>query len=233
MSGFYKKAVVWLGLNEEYPDDEFVEPARRPAYGPQNGAPRPQPRSVSPEPGPDAGAVRPSPQPTVQPTPQPMHEHQSRPTVRPGSEVRVLPVESSSVQPESAMTVRPVGPDASAPVGGLSEGTVRAIPMDEPVEASAIGTVRPVAGPTTRRPNVVIPKSFNDAQRVGDLFKDGEPVIVNLENAERDLARRLIDFASGLCYGLGGQMEKVAKDVYLLTPTDVSVSDEDRRQYSS
>ena len=52
-----------------------------------------------------------------------------------------------------------------------------------------------------------------------------------MQNAERDLARRLIDFSSGLCYGLGGQMEKVARDVYLLTPDDVEVADEDRENY--
>ena len=84
----------------------------------------------------------------------------------------------------------------------------------------------------TKKPQVIIPTSFNDAQDVADKFRDSKPVIVNMQSAERDLARRMIDFSSGLCYGLGGQMEKVAKDVYLLTPTDVEVADEDRQQYS-
>ena len=66
---------------------------------------------------------------------------------------------------------------------------------------------------------------------VADLFREPSPVIVNMQNAERDLARRLIDFSSGLCYGLGGQMEKVAKDVYLLTPTELEVATEDRTAY--
>ncbi len=56
------------------------------------------------------------------------------------------------------------------------------------------------------------------------------PVIVNLQNVERDLSRRLIDFASGLCYGLGGTMEKVANQVYLLTPSNVEISAEERRR---
>jgi cell division inhibitor SepF len=47
---------------------------------------------------------------------------------------------------------------------------------------------------------------------------------------DRDLSRRIIDFASGLCYGLGGQMERVANQVYLLTPNDVEVSLEERRR---
>ena len=59
---------------------------------------------------------------------------------------------------------------------------------------------------------------------------EGQPVIVNLEAADRDLSRRLIDFASGVCYGLGGTMERVGGQVYLLTPTDVEVSDDDKRR---
>ena len=86
--------------------------------------------------------------------------------------------------------------------------------------------------PRTTKPQLIIPKSFNDAQEVADAFRDSKPVIVNIQNAERDLARRLIDFSSGLCYGLGGQMEKVAKDVYLLTPDEVEVSDEERQNFN-
>jgi cell division inhibitor SepF len=64
----------------------------------------------------------------------------------------------------------------------------------------------------------VRPRRFDSAQEIADKFKDGQPVIMNLENAERDVSRRLIDFASGLCYGLNGTMEKVASGVYLLKP---------------
>ena len=92
-------------------------------------------------------------------------------------------------------------------------------------------TVKSIPALKTAKPTVIVPKSFNDAQRVADLFREPSPVIVNMQNAERDLARRLIDFSSGLCYGLGGQMEKVAKDVYLLTPTELEVATEDRTAY--
>ena len=85
---------------------------------------------------------------------------------------------------------------------------------------------------SSAKPHVVLPASFNQAQEVGDRFKSNQPVIVNLQAVDRDLARRLIDFASGLCYGIGGQMERVAKDVYLLTPADVEVSDDERRRLS-
>jgi cell division inhibitor SepF len=103
---------------------------------------------------------------------------------------------------------------APQPSAGLPDGSVRAIPV------------------SSAKPHVVLPASFNQAQEVGDRFKSNQPVIVNLQAVDRDLARRLIDFASGLCYGIGGQMERVAKDVYLLTPSDVEVSDDERRRLS-
>jgi cell division inhibitor SepF len=82
----------------------------------------------------------------------------------------------------------------------------------------------------TARVHVVAPSGFNDAQEIGDKLKNNQPVIVNLQVVDRDLARRLIDFASGLAYGLGGQMERVADQVFLLTPTNVEVSAEEKRR---
>ena len=62
----------------------------------------------------------------------------------------------------------------------------------------------------TAKPHIVTPRSFNEAQEIGDHYKEKLPVIINLQPAERDLSRRIIDFASGLCYGLAGRMERVA-----------------------
>jgi len=67
-------------------------------------------------------------------------------------------------------------------------------------------------------PHTVRPRRFDQAQEVADAFKSGTPVIMNLEGTERDVARRLIDFGSGICYALDGTMEKVATGVYLLKP---------------
>jgi cell division inhibitor SepF len=67
-------------------------------------------------------------------------------------------------------------------------------------------------------PHTVRPRRFDQAQEVADKFKEGQPVIMNIEGTERDVARRLIDFASGICYALDGSMEKVATGVYLLKP---------------
>jgi cell division inhibitor SepF len=96
--------------------------------------------------------------------------------------------------------------------------------------SSRSAVVRPLPTAAASKPCVIGPASFNDAQEVADKFKINVPVILNLQGVERDLARRIIDFASGLCYGLGGQMERVANQVYLLTPSDVEVSPEERRR---
>jgi len=68
-------------------------------------------------------------------------------------------------------------------------------------------------------PSTVRPRRFDQAQELADKFKHGQSVILNLESTERDVARRLIDFASGVCYSLDGSMEKVATGVYLLKPS--------------
>ena len=76
--------------------------------------------------------------------------------------------------------------------------------------------------------HLVVPRSFNDAQQIADRFKQGIPVIVNLQGVEADLSKRLIDFASGLTYALDGGMQRVADKVFLLTPRNVEVSAEER-----
>ncbi len=76
--------------------------------------------------------------------------------------------------------------------------------------------------------SLVIPRSFNDAQDIADKFKRSVPVILNLQTADTDLSKRLIDFASGLTYALDGGMSRIADKVFLLTPRNVEVSAEER-----
>ncbi len=78
------------------------------------------------------------------------------------------------------------------------------------------------------RPKTVTPESFAEAKEVADEFRLGVPVVLNLQGLERNLARRLIDFASGVCYCMDGTMEKIASGVFLLTPDGVEVGEEDR-----
>ena len=107
-------------------------------------------------------------------------------------------------------------------------------PGEQPqVAAAAAATpmrprLRGVESPGSVRMHLVIPRSFNDAQQIADRFKDGVPVIINLQSADQDLSKRLIDFASGLTYALDGGMQRVADKVFLLTPRNVEVSAEER-----
>jgi cell division inhibitor SepF len=113
-------------------------------------------------------------------------------------------------------------------------GTIRTLTREEasparlPEDRPTI--VRPITPDKTPRVHVVAPARFADAQEIGDRLKDDQPVIVNLQVVDRELARRMIDFCSGLAYALSGSMEKVADQVFLLTPSDVEVSAEERRR---
>lgn len=123
--------------------------------------------------------------------------------------VAQTPVHRRSPQPafDPPATVRPLPPEPSSPDG----------------PAKAIRNL----GPAPPKPYAVSPTAFNDAQSIGDRLKAGQPVIMNLQDVERDLRRRLVDFASGLCYALGGKMDRVAKQVYLLNPENAEVSGEE------
>jgi len=83
--------------------------------------------------------------------------------------------------------------------------------------------------PSTRV-SVVDPASFNDAQALADRFKRQQPVILNLQNADGELSRRMVDFCAGLTYALDGQIQTVANRVFLLTPRNVEVSAEERKR---
>lgn len=132
------------------------------------------------------------------------------------------------------MRLVPQAPESQQPLSN-DTGSVRPIPSTESPEPEAQGEqartsfVRPIPS-TSAKPSVVTPMSFDDAKDVGDCFRGGQAVIVNLQHSSREVARRLIDFSSGLCYGLDGRMERVADQVYLLTPSNVEVSAEERRR---
>jgi cell division inhibitor SepF len=80
------------------------------------------------------------------------------------------------------------------------------------------------------RVHLVQPTSFDDAQEIGDKFRNGFSVLMNLQSADHDLGRRLVDFASGLAYGLHGSIQPAAEKVFLITPRGVQVSAEERRR---
>ncbi|HTD50131.1 MAG TPA: cell division protein SepF [Acidimicrobiia bacterium] len=136
------------------------------------------------------------------------------PTPARPSSARVTPARpaASETSPVTVFRGRHTRQEAEAPVTAIRPTAVTAIPM-----------------PTTRV-HVMDPRGFNDAQEVGDRLKNGQPVILNLQGVDRDLQRRLIDFSSGLAYALSGTMAKAADQVFLLTPSNVEVSDEEKER---
>lgn len=136
--------------------------------------------------------------------------------------------------PAPAPTPAPTGPgnDWDEGDGGVRVITTVAEPSGVP-DAGVPGdrnVVRPL--PNTSHPDIVSPTRFDDGQEVADSFKRSRPVVLNLQGVDRDLSRRLIDFASGLCYGLDGRMERVTDQVFLLTPNGAAVSEDDLRRFS-
>ena len=90
-----------------------------------------------------------------------------------------------------------------------------------------LGNVRPVP---SSKVHVTNPTTFNDVEEVGLNFRNGVPTIMNLAGASESVAKRLLDFASGLIFGLDGRIERVGDRVFLLTPVGVDVSTEERRR---
>ncbi|MHB8682377.1 MAG: cell division protein SepF [Acidimicrobiales bacterium] len=161
-SGFFKRAMVYLGLvDDEYEDYEDYEPAR-------TAPPRVSTHLAEEE--------APAPAPVM-----------------------------------TTSTIRPIREDGTATTG--MRAVVRALPAD-----------------AAARVHVVAPTEFGDARQIADRLMGNQPVIVNLQVAPRDLMRRMIDFCSGVAYALSGKMERVADRVYLVTPSNVKVSAEERQR---
>lgn len=92
------------------------------------------------------------------------------------------------------------------------------------------GVVRSIPTAAPRQVHVVEPRIFDDAQDFADRFKGGVPVIINLRLTEQKHAPKILQFASGLVYGLNGRMQKVGEQVYLLTPFNMEVSADEKRR---
>ncbi len=135
----------------------------------------------------------------------------------PGSDVRTVQPQPRPSFPSKDFEASPRRQAGSSGTNGRSDDSgVHIRPAPTPQNPTQ-PTLRSVPG-GSMEPHTVRPRRFDQAQEVADSFKDGQPVIMNLEGTERGVARRLIDFASGICYALDGTMEKVATGVYLLKP---------------
>ncbi|WP_427923393.1 cell division protein SepF [Streptomyces sp. cg40] len=102
-----------------------------------------------------------------------------------------------------------------------SEGTEQ--PGDAWVTDPRVKVATDVAEVKGRRIGTVTPDSFRDARAIGELFREGVPVIVNLTAMEATDAKRVVDFAAGLTFGLRGTIERVANRVFLLTPANTEI----------
>ena len=118
--------------------------------------------------------------------------------------------------PQPASTARPVAApthDRSASVASLSE---RRRPTQSVAELSRITTLHP--------------RNYNEARTIGEHFRDGIPVIMNLSEMDDNDAKRLVDFSAGLVFATRGSIERVTSKVFLLSPANVSVTAEDKQR---
>ncbi len=88
----------------------------------------------------------------------------------------------------------------------------------------------PTAQPKQIKVMVVEPFVFDDAQHVADHLKNRKPVVINLENTDKDVAKRMIDFISGTTYALGGTIQKIGNNIFLCAPNNVDVAYNSREE---
>ncbi len=94
-------------------------------------------------------------------------------------------------------------------------------------------TFRPTgstAGADVYRITTLHPRAYNDARRIGEEYREGVPVIINLTGMDDNDAKRIVDFAAGLVFGLRGSIERITNKVFLLSPANVDVGAEARAQ---
>ena len=109
-----------------------------------------------------------------------------------------------------------------ASVASISE---RRRPTSLPTQAMATGVVAELSRITTLHP-----RTYNEARTIGENFRDGIPVIMNLSEMDDSDAKRLVDFAAGLVFATRGTIERVTAKVFLLSPPNVTVAAEDKQR---
>jgi cell division inhibitor SepF len=91
-----------------------------------------------------------------------------------------------------------------------------------------VATPEPVVATDLARITTLHPRTYNEARTIGEHFREGTPVIMNLTEMVDSDARRLVDFAAGLIFGLHGSIDRVTNKVFLLSPANVEVTAEDK-----
>jgi cell division inhibitor SepF len=124
------------------------------------------------------------------------------------------------------------GRTRSAPVAAVGRdeprGSVAAMPERRPASLASHGASSAAHASGLDRITTIHPRTYNEAKLIGESFRAGTPVIMNLSDMDDSDAKRLVDFAAGLVFGLRGTIERVTAKVFLLSPANVSVTAEDK-----
>ena len=151
----------------------------------------------------------------------------------PVREAEPLPVRRSAA-------ARPLGVAPETPSGATAVrlGGLTGVPSTPSTGAAGLAVREPVvsapepapapAPPQPYRITTLHPRTYNEARQIGERFREGLPVIMNLTEMDDADAKRLVDFAAGLSFGLRGSIERVTAKVFLLSPRDVDVTAEDK-----
>jgi cell division inhibitor SepF len=133
-----------------------------------------------------------------------------------------------------------VDTDEEAAISQPPARTTAARPHRDHSGVTVLGTHQPVQRVSASQPEIIEepassyniitlqPRSYSEARKVGEYYREGNPVIINLDDMEESERKRLVDFASGLVFGLHGRIERISLKVFLLSPANVSVSNEDK-----
>jgi cell division inhibitor SepF len=215
MASIWRRTMVYLGLVDDDEYEEYEPYDEPPPQAPPQAAPLRRGARAMPEPldgsyDPEPSGVRTLPRDDG-----------------PSSDARAMDQRSPDSRGMDSRGMEPRGMESRGMGGGMGSGMGSSGAVTVQQRPSV---VRPFTQPQAAKVHVTVPVGFNDAQEIGDKLKANQPVIVNLQGIDRDLSRRLIDFSSGLTYGLGGAMERVADQVFLLTPSNVEVSAEEKRR---
>jgi cell division inhibitor SepF len=148
----------------------------------------------------------------------------------PVADVRSRP--TADVPPRSVTTAVAERPEVPRSVSYERPSMPRPAPVGQSGAGTAPGAPKPLASAAAdmHRITTLHPRSYNDARRVGEEFRDGVPVIINLTGMDDSDAKRIVDFAAGLVFGLRGTIERVTNKVFLLSPANVDVGAEARAQ---
>jgi cell division inhibitor SepF len=123
--------------------------------------------------------------------------------------------------------------DYDAPARARVEDAARPAPVADLSERRRPAPARPVAASTVAelsRITTLHPRTYNEARTIGENFREGVPVIMNLSEMDDSDAKRLVDFAAGLVFGVRGTIERVTAKVFLLSPPNVTVAAEDKQR---